>query len=177
MTHGFFLQMGGFVIVEGTDIKEVLSPNRLDELYRQLLIAFPNVAEEEIQHRSKADGLSTFLVVIQVTWFITQYTDRIVQGLATTQLELVTLAFTALNGVMYLFWWNKPFSVRLPIPVHMLDSTMAHGRNYIGWIHIYCRHQQRLISFAFQSPQPSPAMLLVVHYRKGYTTKIYPSLH
>jgi hypothetical protein len=132
MTHGFLLQMGGFVLAEGSDIKEVLTPNRLDALYRQSLFAFPNIVEEDIRHRSKADGLSKFLVIVQVTWFITQYTARVVQGLATTQLELVTLALVAMNGVMYLFWWNKPCSVRLPVPVYILGSTKGDVHNSIG---------------------------------------------
>lgn len=176
MAHGFFLQMGGFVLFEGTDIKEVLSPNRLNELHKQLLIAFPNVSEEEIQGRSKTDWIAKLAAALQIAWFIVQFAFRSKQGHATTQLELATLAFTGLSFILSFLWWNKPLDVQLPIPVHMLHSTKAHGRDYTGWIPIYYHYQQPLILFIYQSLQASTAMLLVNH-RKRSRKKICPTLH
>jgi len=34
-----------------------------------------------------------------------------------TELELVTLAFAALNFVTYGLWWNKPLNVQCPVCV------------------------------------------------------------
>lgn len=71
----------------------------------------------EIQDRSKGDGLSKALVVGQTAWFVTQCLARWVAGLAITEMELVTLAFAALNGIIYFLWWNKPLDVRYAVQV------------------------------------------------------------
>lgn len=58
------------------------------------------VSEKEIQDRSKSDGLSKALVVVQTTWFIAQCISRKVQGFTITEIELVTVAFAFLNGIL-----------------------------------------------------------------------------
>ena len=85
----------------------VLSPESLDKLFDKRLIKFPTITEEEINDRSKGDALSKTLVLGQTSWFIVQCISRWAEGLVTTELELATLAFAALNGFMYFFWWNK----------------------------------------------------------------------
>jgi len=39
-----------------------------------------------------------------------------------TELELVTVAFAALNGAMYFFWWDKPLDVQYSVPVFKLPG-------------------------------------------------------
>jgi hypothetical protein len=114
--------MGGFMLFDGTDPKEVLTPQRLEELYNQGAIAFPTVTEEEINDRSKADAVSKGLVLMHTIWFITQVATRFAEG-CVTQLELVTLGYAVLTGVFHFFWWDKPFDVQLPIPVHLIHPT------------------------------------------------------
>ena len=123
-THGYFIQTGGFVLFHGPRRIGVLSPERLEELSKKRLIEFPTITEEEIKDRSKGDALSKTLVIGQTTWFIAQCISRSAQGLVITELELVTLAFAALNGVMYFFWWNKPLDVRTTVPVYLLDTPL-----------------------------------------------------
>ena len=72
---------------------------------------------EEIQDRSKGDGLSKALVVGQTAWFVAQCLSRWVAGFAITEMELVTLAFATLNGIIYFLWWNKPLDVRYAVQV------------------------------------------------------------
>jgi hypothetical protein len=122
-THGYFIQMGGFMLYEGDKARGILSPERLKELYEEGKIDFPTITEEEIHDRSQADALAKTVVVGQTTWFIVQCIARGVQGLVLTQLELVTVAFAFLNGLMYFLWWNKPMDVHpsLAVPVYLLD--------------------------------------------------------
>lgn len=108
------------MLFDGGVRKGVLSPRRFAALIETEKIEFPDITEEEIKDRSKGDGLSKGLVLIQVAWFVVQFSARIVGGLAITQLELAMFALAILNGIMYFFWWNKPLDVRLPIPVHLL---------------------------------------------------------
>ncbi|KAJ2913623.1 hypothetical protein MD484_g6793, partial [Candolleomyces efflorescens] len=79
--------------------------------------------EKDILYRSKGDELSKGLVVVQTTWFIISCCARAIQKLTITNLEVITLAYAALNGVMYFFWWNKPLNVRVPIVVEITDEA------------------------------------------------------
>jgi hypothetical protein len=81
------------------------------------------VTDDEIQDRSKGDELAKAFVIVQTTWFVVQCIARGVQRLTVTELEIVTLAYAALNGVMYFFWWDKPLDVQCPvvIPISFKD--------------------------------------------------------
>ncbi|KAF8641291.1 hypothetical protein AX16_010070 [Volvariella volvacea WC 439] len=109
-THGFFVQMGGLV------------QRRSDSTYRVLCESLevknakiPSIPEREIQDHGKGDLLAKAIVVVQTTWFVAQCIARKVQGLVLTEIELVTLAFAALNVVTYALWWNKPLNIGYPI--------------------------------------------------------------
>jgi hypothetical protein len=84
---------------------------------------------DEIKDRSKSDALSKTIVVVQTAWFAAQCIARAVQGLAITELEIVTLAYTVLNGVMCFFWWSKPLDVQCPVRIELtpghLDREIA----------------------------------------------------
>lgn len=75
-----------------------------------------------ILDKSKGDSLTKGFVVIQTTWFVLQCIARGVKHLPITELEVVTLAFAALNLVTFAFWWNKPLNVRCPIIVDGEDG-------------------------------------------------------
>ncbi|PPQ85231.1 LOW QUALITY PROTEIN: hypothetical protein CVT25_010004 [Psilocybe cyanescens] len=121
-THGHFLQMGGFMLYNGKEPRGVVCHARFKYLLETNRIAFPEVTEDEILDRSKSDGLGKTLAAGQTAWFILQCIVRKSQGLGITELELATLAFAALNIFMYIFWWDKPFDVRIPIPVQLLET-------------------------------------------------------
>jgi len=122
MTHGYFIQMGGFILYEGKTPKSVLTAEHMERLLTEGRILFPDIREDEIQDRSKGDGISKFLVIFQTSWFIAQCITRRAEGLITTELELVTLAFAVLNGAMYFLWWKKPLNVDLAVPVFFLET-------------------------------------------------------
>ncbi|KDR77186.1 hypothetical protein GALMADRAFT_434880 [Galerina marginata CBS 339.88] len=124
-THAYFVQMGGFTLLEKGERPRVLFPEEMESLLRIGLIDLPQITEEEIRDRSKGDGLSKALVIGQTSWFVAQCVARHAQGLIVTELELVTGAFAALNGVMYFLWWNKPVDVRcsVPVPVHLSPTV------------------------------------------------------
>ncbi|KDR73289.1 hypothetical protein GALMADRAFT_72820 [Galerina marginata CBS 339.88] len=123
MTHGFYIQMGGFMLHDGETAIGVLSPEKLECLLEQNLIEMPKITEDEIKDRSKGDGLSKAIVIVQTTWFIVQCIARSARGFIVTQLELITLAFAALNAIMYVFWWNKPLDIDTTVPVYLMHPT------------------------------------------------------
>ena len=109
--------MGGFKLVDENGPVRTLAPHELQTLARKGDIDFPDITEREIQDRSKGDALSKGLVVIQTSWFILQCIARRIEHLPITELELVTLAFAALNFITYALWWNKPLDVQCPVRV------------------------------------------------------------
>ena len=122
MTHGYFIQMGGFMLFEGEEAKGVLSPEQLPVLLEAEKIEFPTITVEEIEDRSKADAFSKTIAVGQTLWFIIQCLARRAEHLDITLVELLTLSLAVLNGLFYFLWWHKPLDVRCPVRVYLLDK-------------------------------------------------------
>ena len=120
--HGYFIQMGGFVLYEGDVAKGVLDPGQFHKLLQAEKIRFPTITVEEIADRSKADAFSKTIAVGQTLWFILQCLARKAEHLDITLVELLTLSLAVLNGVMYFLWWHKPLDVRCPVRVELLGE-------------------------------------------------------
>lgn len=135
--------MGGFMLVDGDQNLEVLSHDRFRSLLKEGTIRFPDISKEEIEALSKGDAFSKTIVVGQTLWFIGQCVSRSVEGLVITEIELVTLAFAFLNGIIYFLWWNKPLdagfivrvplcSTRLPVRLPLTSSTATFVFPYLS---------------------------------------------
>jgi len=123
MTHTFFASMGGFTLHDQQGIPlRILEPIELESLSEAGKIEWPSITEAEIQDRSKGDHLSKGIVLIQTSWFIIQCVVRGAYRLEVTELEVTTLAFAVLTGVIYYMWWNKPVDVRCSVPVYLLKD-------------------------------------------------------
>ena len=79
--------------------------------------SFTMPTEVEIKDRGKSDWLAKSLVLLQTSWFVMQCIARGIKHLPLTHLEIVTLAYAAMNFVIYVFWWNKPLNVNRPVRV------------------------------------------------------------
>ncbi|RXW14580.1 hypothetical protein EST38_g11274 [Candolleomyces aberdarensis] len=110
--------MGSVVISHEGQVRPI-ELSKVEEKKLDEVIDRSRVVEVEILDRSKGDKLSKGLVVIQTTWFIISCCARAIQRLTITNLEVITLAYAALNGMMYFFWWDKPLNVRLPVEVEV----------------------------------------------------------
>ena len=131
MTHGFFIIMGGFHLFEHSS-KEMdnhdqgkspendkpLHPLKASDL-QECDSYEPSImlTEAEIQDKGKSDWLAKSLVLLQTSWFVMQCIARGIEHLPVTHLEIVTLAYAAMNFVIYIFWWNKPLNVSRPVRV------------------------------------------------------------
>lgn len=150
--HGFYAAMGGLAIQTPTDLPESerYSPSEANELYFvtrggiQLLLKesgtgreeVPNISEEEIRSKSRANGVAKSLVCIQTLWFITQCITRcklnrqnfqpavpivmltdtraLAQHIPISLLELNTFGHAVCALMIYFLWWDKPFDVDYP---------------------------------------------------------------
>jgi hypothetical protein len=145
LIEGHFLQMGGILFYNNESRASVSLAHVLlvkddsdddprgapvgerwtaDAISRELRRLHHTMGREEIQNQSKSDALSKIIVIVQTTWFTFQCIARVVQGLALTELENVTLAYTALNGVMCFFWWEKPLDVQCPVLFVLKDGRI-----------------------------------------------------
>ncbi|KAF8188028.1 hypothetical protein BJ912DRAFT_408550 [Pholiota molesta] len=133
LAHGFFLQMGGFMLCEsGRPVQTLIDGSRKENNeetrllwnIQQKVIDPPRITEEDIQDRSKGDDISKTFIVLQTTWFVVQCIARWSQRLPVTELEVVTLGFAMLNGITYGLWWDKPQNVGRPV---FLESKKPRG--------------------------------------------------
>jgi len=123
LTHGFFAIMGGFMEYEGNQPIRVLLPEELESYSLTGNGDFPRISKAEIEDRSKGDAISKAVVILQTGWFVTQCIARGVRRLPITELELATVAFAALNFVIYVLWWDKPQNVQRGVRVYRKRMT------------------------------------------------------
>jgi hypothetical protein len=119
--------MGGFMLFEGGEAARTLTPDLLESLLNERKIDLPDITENEIQDRSKGDGLTKGLVVIHTSWFILQCIARGVIHLPITEFEIMTLAFAVLNFATYALWWHKPLNVGCPVRILPKENSGDEG--------------------------------------------------
>ena len=100
-----------------------------DELLLEFFVAngYITLTEDEIKDKSHADIITKSIAVIQTIWFIMQVIARAVDGLAITELEIVTVGFAILTFGTYFLWWNKPLRVRHPVRVYWRQTEKSGG--------------------------------------------------
>jgi len=94
---------------------------------------FPTLELEEIQDKSKSSNVVKTVACVQAGWLVIQCIARRYQDLPVTQLEVVTIAYTANAFLIYWLWWNKPLDVQTPIRIRAEEvpekrSRVSHGK-------------------------------------------------
>ncbi|KAK0109755.1 hypothetical protein ONS95_002431 [Cadophora gregata] len=152
--HSFYAGMGGFIIQPGDLCKDEGQQYIPGDQYLTLSargIAFlagcghlPDIPEDEIVDKSKADGLAKTLVCLQAGWMVVQVIARAILGLPVTLLEVNTIAHVFCALVVYILWWHKPRLVHEPTAIsgdwikplcaYMFMSSQISGskRNHAG---------------------------------------------
>lgn len=115
---------------QGTCVGVITNTTELSDAIRDGAFSLPT--EQEIRDRSKGDSLSKALAAGQAGWFVAQCVSRLVKGLAVSQIEVVTLALAALNGIIYFLWWDKPLNVRCHVRVIIGPNTGRPLSSFIG---------------------------------------------
>ncbi|KAG2343496.1 hypothetical protein BDR05DRAFT_884437 [Suillus weaverae] len=118
ITHGFFVWMGGFMLCVNDEPRATLTPDNLLHFVDEGSVDMPVISQVEVEDRSKGDGLSKGISILQLAWFVVQLFARYVQNLPITLLEIDTLAIAALTCISYGLWWKKPKDVGCPCIVH-----------------------------------------------------------
>src|SRR4051794_41047383 len=97
------------------------------------------ITQEDINDKSKSDGLTKALALAQCIWLLVQLIARTSQGLAITELELSTGAFVFCAFIMYMLWWEKPFDMERRIIVTGTPPLFSSG----------CDPESRISDFDF----------------------------
>ncbi|KAF8850453.1 hypothetical protein BDZ45DRAFT_708349 [Acephala macrosclerotiorum] len=109
LTHMYFANMGFFVRDPEPGLLCHVDANMILKLLQsKTLLKLPNFTQEELQDRSKEDGLVKAIAIAQLTWSIVQIITRAVKRITISQLELATIAFAACAVIIYLLGWTKP---------------------------------------------------------------------
>jgi len=130
--------MGGFVLYQGNDRYGALTSADLETLLEKDYIDMPDIEEEEILDKSKADWAAKSIAVVQMLWFTAQLIARYAKGWEATELEILTLATIAMTVAMYYCWWNKPFDVRCQTKVYfkVAQETFFEAPELLRAVHI-----------------------------------------
>ncbi|KIK53925.1 hypothetical protein GYMLUDRAFT_178157 [Collybiopsis luxurians FD-317 M1] len=136
-THAFFALMGGFALYDGNECYSALRFRS----FAAHLDLIGRISKAEIKDRSHSDGFSKLIAVMQTTWFMVQLLARWIEGLPVTELEVMTLAFAAMNVLIYFFWWDKPQGVGCHVRIvrksadeHVVDQPGASPQQNVEWM-------------------------------------------
>jgi hypothetical protein len=141
--HGFYGDMGGFVL-ETKDFKAFpVTSKQVHWLVKKKYIDLPPVTAREIEDKSKADTFAKAVTIIQTSWFMLQCLGRAAQHLAFTTLELSTVAFVCCTLPTYYFWLRKPVDVFTPTIIKVktefsMEDIITDEENTNVW-HPYIR--------------------------------------
>ncbi|KAI1481989.1 hypothetical protein F4774DRAFT_350985 [Daldinia eschscholtzii] len=72
------------------------------------------VPQKNIDDKSKADAVKKILVLLQVSWMVTQCIFRKAYGLPLTLLEIHTMVHVVCAFILYVCWFEKPLDVLNP---------------------------------------------------------------
>ena len=124
MRHAFFADMGGYHLQAPDFPPFPVDRQQLIYLVDRKHITYPDVSEDTIRDKNKADGFARAITLVQMTWFSIQCIARTIQHLAMSTFELSTLAFIFCSLNMFFFWFHKPLDVEAPITIRS-DTKLA----------------------------------------------------
>ncbi|OIW26586.1 hypothetical protein CONLIGDRAFT_706922 [Coniochaeta ligniaria NRRL 30616] len=115
--HGFFADMGGFVLHPPDFVPFPVTVRQLHYLVKHGHLDFSDVllTDSEIEDKNKFDTLTRLITVLQLFWFVIDVLARASLGMAITTLELSTIGFIFCTLFTYFCWRHKPQDVSCPI--------------------------------------------------------------
>lgn len=112
--HGFFADMGGFVLAPVDSPRFPINSKQLHYLVSKGYVTMPTITKRDIRDRTKADYFAKFVTILQTAWFLLQVGGRAVTGLHVTTLELTAVAIVVCTFGTFYCWYKKPLDVEVP---------------------------------------------------------------
>ena len=138
--HSHFALMGGFAfdtskmstnIFGPAHTRRTLKPPALRLIAKNEPDLLPDLSEEAILDKSKANGFAKFLVCVQAFLFSTQAIGRLVTSNPISLLELNTLLHAFCCLVIFMAWWNKPLNIDEPF---LIDASDERTSKVCAWM-------------------------------------------
>lgn len=123
MRHGFYANMGGFVLQPHDSKPFPVNAKQLHYLVTRGYTPFPSITGKEIWDKSKQDGFQKLLTMLQTGWFVVQVLSRAIQHMPVTTLELTTFTYVFCTFASYYQWSHKPLDVESPTIIRTPMST------------------------------------------------------
>ncbi|KAK3342079.1 hypothetical protein B0T25DRAFT_433439, partial [Lasiosphaeria hispida] len=111
LQHAFFADMGG-MLLQAPDCPPFL------------VNSCPQITDEEIWDRSKADTMSKIITILQASYLMLHLLTRAILRLPTTTLELSAGAIVLCTFGTFLCWLHKPCDVKTGIII-TTEATIA----------------------------------------------------
>ena len=121
--HSFYANMGGFVLQPRESTPFPIHGIHLVWLIKEGYLTLPEITEEEIADKSKANLLNKSIVCLQTGWFVVQCLGRWHQKVPLTTLELATITYVWCTWGIYANWLKKPLDVESPTILNTQFST------------------------------------------------------
>jgi hypothetical protein len=127
--HSFFALQGGFIVdTSAFPEPEKYFPDSMERLFfnfRGLLFLvkeepwlLPDVSDDEILDKSKADSFVKGIACLQAIWFAVQCIQRLATpGFSVSLLEMNVFTHSLCALLIYGLWWHKPLDVEQPISI------------------------------------------------------------
>lgn len=130
--HGFFADMGGFVLHPPDFVPFPLTVSHLHYLvtHGHVDVSHVLVTDSEIEDKNKFDTLTRIITVLQLSWFVINVVARACLGMAITTLELSTICFIFCTLFTCFCWRHKQQDVSCPIiiqPKIPLADILVHA--------------------------------------------------
>jgi hypothetical protein len=153
MRHAFFADMGRFLLKAPDFPGFPVDGQQLLYLIENDYIPYPNVDNDTIWDKNKADGFARAITLIQITWFSIQCIGRGIQHLTLSTLELLTINMIFCTVFTFYFWNNKPLDIQTPI-ILRTDTTIAEILVKAG---DQAREPYKLTPLDFIAARPTPS--------------------
>ncbi|MCJ1268560.1 hypothetical protein MMC22_008448 [Lobaria immixta] len=121
--HSFYALMGGFAFdtscapakfLPNETTRLTIRLNGLRYIAEHAPALIPDISEEDLRDKSKANGLVKILVCLQAIWFCVQCIVRVAQSQEISFLEINTSAHAICALLTYALWWHKPLDIESP---------------------------------------------------------------
>lgn len=116
-THAFYANAGGFLLSAPGFPPFPINATSIHYLCSHDWMKVPNISEDDIWDRSKADKFAKGVAFIQIGWLLCTVIARTTLGLSVTPLELFTVAFILPTVTTTFYWWSKPQNVTFPTTI------------------------------------------------------------
>lgn len=117
MRHAFLADMGGFLLQSPDFPVFPIDDQQLIYLVNRKYLPHPDIDQETIRDKNKADRFARIITLIQIAWFTVQCLARLIQRIALSTFEFSTLAFISCSLNIF-FWFHKQLEVEAPIVLH-----------------------------------------------------------